>query len=312
MLRRMVGAVGAAVLVGCGVGEVSVENDDALADAAEVAQGLAANQGVLGVQLTGLEPLGPGWVYEGWLIVNGAPLSAGRFSLTTATVNRARYFVGSVALLSRATAYVLTIEPERNDDPAPSKVHVLAGNLPAAGKRRSSSLTMSHTAAFGQNFAAVSGQFMLATPSSPSMDDSQLGIWFIDPRSGAPMPSLALPSLPEGWVYEGWVVTSSGPLSTGRFASVTGADDDGAGPTAGPNPGPPFPGQDFIQPPVNLRGKTIVISVEPQPDDSPKPFAIKPLQRKLATNAAVAPVLHALSRVPVAESIKGVAAIYLP
>ena len=38
-----------------------------------------------------------------------------------------------------------------------------------------------------------------------------------------------------------------------------------------------FAGQDFIAPPVDLIGHTAVISVEPDPDNSPAPFALKPL-----------------------------------
>jgi hypothetical protein len=55
------------------------------------------------------------------------------------------------------------------------------------------------------------------------------------------------------------------------------ADSDGAGATSGPDDAPPFPGQDFIDPPVSLLGFAAVISVEPEPDDSPAPFVLKPL-----------------------------------
>ena len=55
------------------------------------------------------------------------------------------------------------------------------------------------------------------------------------------------------------------------------ADDDAGGPDAGPDGTPPFPGQDFIDPALSLVGLTAVISVEPEDDDSPAPFAIKPL-----------------------------------
>ena len=43
--------------------------------------------------------------------------------------------------------------------------------------------------------------------------------------------------------------------------------------------GPPFPGQDFITPPMDLASGEFaaVISVEPNPDDAPTPFALKPL-----------------------------------
>ena len=41
----------------------------------------AADTAYLEFTSDGLEPLGPGFVYEGWLIVDGAPVSAGRFSV---------------------------------------------------------------------------------------------------------------------------------------------------------------------------------------------------------------------------------------
>ena len=71
-----------------------------------------------------------------------------------------------------------------------------------------------------------------------------------------------LPALPAGWIYEGWVVGPEGPVSTGRFTQVMGADSDAGGPTAGPRSTPPFPGQDFIMPPVSLIGYQAVVSIE--------------------------------------------------
>ena len=40
---------------------------------------------------------------------------------------------------------------------------------------------------------------------------------------------------------------------------------------------PPFPGQDFIDPATVIVGMAAVISVEPEDDDSPAPFVLKPL-----------------------------------
>ena len=100
------------------------------------------------------------------------------------------------------------------------------------------------------------------------------GVSFFPDGGGA---GLTLPELPAGWVYEGWVAGPDGPVSTGTFTDPAAADSDGAGPTGGPEASPPFPGQDFIDPPVNIIGQAAVISVEPSPDNSPAPFGIKPL-----------------------------------
>ena len=79
-------------------------------------------------------------------------------------------------------------------------------------------------------------------------------------------------------VYEGWVVGPDGPVSTGRFTDGHLMDEDGSGPTAGgAGTGPDDPGQDFLNPPVDIIGFVTAISVEPEPDDSPMPFALKPL-----------------------------------
>ena len=101
-------------------------------------------------------------------------------------------------------------------------------------------------------------------------------------RRGGPGPSLNVPKLPAGWAYEGWVVGPNGPISTGRFTDPAGADEDGGGPDAGPDGTPPFPGQDFINPALDVPGLTVVLSVEPDPDDSPAPFALKPLAGEAA------------------------------
>lgn len=219
------------------------------------------------VRFDALPELGEDFVYEGWLIVDGAPVSAGRFDAQ----DEFTFTFGND--VSNATAYILTIEPAVGDDPAPSATHLIGGDI-ANGH---AVLTTAFGGALGTNFSDVSGGFILAAPSA--MDDTgafdDKGIWYLNPSG--PSPALDLPNLGDGWTYEGWVVTENGPISTGRFTTVSGADSDGAGPAAGPGMTPPFPGQDFVNPPLSLPGHLAVISVEPEPDDSPAPFAIKPL-----------------------------------
>ncbi|MBX2844582.1 MAG: hypothetical protein KTR13_00095, partial [Saprospiraceae bacterium] len=119
-------------------------------------------------------------------------------------------------------------------------------------------------------------------------DDEFSGVWFIE-LDGGPQPALTLPTLAAGWNYEGWAVIDGVPYSTGTFRTASGSDD--AATFSGPNPGPPFPGEDFIQGgttvtfPTDLRGATIVISVEPDPDNEMAPFALKPLVGNVPANA---------------------------
>lgn len=235
--------------------------------------GAASNGGaaMLKLNTSGLEDLGPDAVYEGWLIRHGEVVSTGRFSVDASTdQSGGMTFPVSVG---DADQFILTIEPSQNDDPAPSKLHLLAGDF--SSKR--ADLSVSHGSALGTDFKTAMGSFVLATPSSMTMDDENQGIWFVKPVDGMPKASLTLPTLPPGWVYEGWVVVNGEPMTTGRFKSPGEADDDMAGPAAGPGKGPMFPGQDFINPAKMLPGGMAVISVEPEQDNSPKPFTIKPL-----------------------------------
>ncbi len=224
---------------------------------------------------SGLPQLGEGYEYESWLIVDGAPVSAGRFTVDADANPIPAAFEIDAMVADTAAAYVLTIEPIEGDDPAPSAVHILAGDL-ADGV---ASLSTAHAAAIGTDFADATGVYILETPTSGDVaDDYAQGIWWLVPGADGMAPGLSLPTLPEGWVYEGWVAGADGPVSTGTFSAADAADADGAGETAGPDGSPPFPGQDFIDPAIVLTGGyAAVISVEPVPDDSPMPFVIKPL-----------------------------------
>lgn len=240
--------------------------------------GGATAQPELSVRLQNLGDLGPDYVYEGWLITSEGPIAAGRFNLTSddETVT----FAVDPTVAADSTAYVLTIEPAVGDDPAPSSVHVVAGNFNGT----SAALDTTHPAALGADHTNAAGAFFLATPTTAdNPNDNDLGVWFLDPTAG-PGASLDLPPLPTGWTYEGWVVGSEGPVSTGTFLSGTGPDSDGPGAAAGPDAAPPFPGQDFINPPMSLEGAAVVISVEPTPDNSPAPFFLKPLVNGNAMN----------------------------
>ena len=226
----------------------------------------------LRLDLHGLEDLGSDYVYEGWLIVDGAPVSTGIFTVDGGVMSQS-YFPTQVRSLDAISTFVLTIEPADDSDPAPSHVHLVGGDF-SSGQ---AALTIDHPAALGTDFADVAGSYILAAPSGGGTAPYQNGIWWLDPGAG-PAATLVIPELPDGWVYEGWVAGADGPISTGRFTSASGEDSDGTGPAAGPEPGPPFPGQDFVDPAIDLTsGYAAVISVEPEPDNGAGPFSIKPL-----------------------------------
>ena len=225
----------------------------------------------------GLEDLGDDYAYEGWLIVDGAPVSAGIFTVDADGNPSATEFEVNADDLANATTYVLTIEPSPDSDAAPSAVHILAGDFSG----NNAALTVNHGAAVGDDFTASTGTYILATPTDTDGTNEASGVWWLDPTAG-PGAGLDLPELPEGWIYEGWAVIDGTPVSTGTFRSATGADSDGT--FSGDQPGPPFPGEDFLRNapdgltfPTDLRGGAVVISVEPVPDNSAAPFTLKPL-----------------------------------
>lgn len=240
----------------------------------------------INLNFTGLEDLGSDYAYEGWIMVDGSPVSAGIFTVDANGTPSKTTFSLNADDVAAATAYILTIEPSPDNDPSPSAVHILAGDFDG----NDANLTVDHSAAIGTDFTAATGGYIFATPTDGGMDtDENSGVWFLDPSAG-PGAGLSLPTLPDGWKYEGWAVIDGTPISTGTFTEAAGADDDAS--FSGSSDGPPFPGEDFLNNapaglsfPTDLAGATIVISVEPSPDNSPNPFALKPLVATAPTDA---------------------------
>jgi len=245
-----------------------------------------SDSATLNLSISGLEYLGTDYVYEGWLIIDGAPVTTGVFTVSSSGELSKTSFNLPSKNIDNATAFVLTIEPANDSDPAPSKVHILGGDISGA----QATLSVGHMAALGCDFSSSTGKYILATPTNGAENDEYSGVWFLDPSSGTPGVGLNLPQLPEGWQYEGWAVIGGKPVTTGKFTSFDMADL--CAPYSGELAGPPFPGEDFLKNapdgltfPTDLKGATIVVSVEPMPDNSEKPFLLKPLLGNVAANA---------------------------
>jgi len=243
-------------------------------------------KGNFDLQISGLEDLGPTQQYEGWFIVDGAPVTTGVFTVDgNGSLSRTSFEVDQLDL-DNASAFVLTIEPNPDPSPDPSSVHILAGDISGS----SATLSVGHSAAIGNDFAGIAGNYILATPTDNLDTNENSGIWFLDISSGSPQAGLDLPNLPAGWIYEGWTVIDGQAISTGTFSSASGADS--AASFSGTESGPPFPGEDFLNNapaglsfPTDLSGGTAVISIEPVPDNSPNPFTLKPLVGGIPQNA---------------------------
>lgn len=243
----------------------------------------------ISLNINGLEDLGNDFVYEGWLIVDGTPISTGTFTVDASGNLSKTNFSLAADMIEDATKFVLSIEPKVDSDPDPSNTKILAGDFSDS----SAGLTI---APIG-DFSSSAGKYILATPTNGADSDENSGIWFLDLSNGAPPTAgLNLPTLPSGWKYEGWVVINGTPVTTGTFTKVDATDDaapfSGNMPLGMVNPDGFFPGEDFLKNapsgldfPVDISGGIAVISIEPYPDNSSHPFTLKPLVQDIPANA---------------------------
>lgn len=251
----------------------------------------------LTLNLQGLEALGNDYVYEGWIIVNGQPVSTGTFT----SVTFPQTFPVNTQQLESATTFVLSIEPAVDPDPAPAATKLLAGDFSGNVANVNSDNIVVGSGSALTSLGASTGKYILATPTDMDDTNESSGVWFLD-NTNAPnlVAGLNLPTLADGWKYEGWVVFDGTPISTGTFTSADAADDNSATSLfkGDAGNGPNYPGEDYLQNaptglmfPTDLKGRTVVISVEPYPDNSSAPFTLKPLAHVVPANAMVHTVI---------------------
>ncbi len=257
----------------------------------------------LTLQTFNLDPLTNGTTYQGWIIVDGVPKPTEKF--TNASGNRTFTFVADD--LERASEFILTIEQAGDNDNTPSETRILKGDF----NGNSASLSFEEAVT---SFIGTSGTFFMSTPTDNDDTNEDSGVWFIDNSSGSNMAGLTLNTLRNGWKYEGWVVINNVPVSTGTFTDPAQADDFNPYSSTA-NPAPPFPGEDFLNNsaspdgvtfPVNLRGSTVVISIEPANDLDKEPFFLKPLSGNIQLTDAPGDLLtmNANTAIPQGQVIR--------
>ncbi|MFK7824814.1 MAG: hypothetical protein AB8G05_11690 [Oligoflexales bacterium] len=260
--------------------------------------------GKLKLNFSNLPPLKNGYLYEGWAIFQGILLTGGKFSEPKSTgkfnVDSDGNIIDSDGNIiidgefitsedySESDFFVLSIEPSPDPDEGPAPTHILSGKV----NNGMANLLVDHSSAFDNNFSSSSGTYIFQTPTDGEGEEinERSGVWFVNAVPPT-VSGLDLPTLPAGWKYEAWLVVDDTPFTTGKFTETSTADE--SAPFSGSlNSGPSYPGEDFINNapdgvsfPLNPQGGKLVISLEPDPDDSQEPFQLKPLISDVSSDA---------------------------
>lgn len=220
-------------------------------------------------------------VYELWSSNGEDHSSIKRFGTSTGVVSLS---IPLSSAVNDATSLLVTLESSELVSTVPSETVLLAGDFIGDEAQ----LRVSDSLAMGTDFSTAYGTFRLDTPTTTRTTDFDQGIWWYDLVGDEPVQSLFLPALPSGWTYEGWVIGGDQPLSIGKFPDPARFDSDLAGAVASDDlTAPLFPGQDYISAPELIPGFSALVTVEPQPDNSPDPFDFEILIDQVIENIAV-------------------------
>lgn len=238
------------------------------------------------VEAKNLPPLSTGH-YDAWVINGDTKTNIAKFNVdqngNLATVEGKAIEGNSFPYqggLVEGNTVAISVEAADSKDDKPSPSVILHGPLKADG---SAELVFDVV-----SLSAVSGKYMLATPTDDPAKNESSGLWFGVPGT-KPVPLLTMPPAPLGWKYEGWVTNQSKLISLGRFADAR-AKDDFNGYSATKKPAPNFPGQDFLVNapadlgfafPINLADGSSKAAISLEPDvggaDPTGPTAYLPL-----------------------------------
>lgn len=246
-----------------------------------------APRGDLKVTLSGLGMLSDNYMYEGWIMVNGNPVSTGKFNTDGSSTDL--IFSVLKSDLEVASAFVVSIELANDDSiEEPSSTKILMGTFAA----KAATLKIDSVVGNFITNPPFKGTFINITPSDDANGinnfNDDFGVWFVE--NDRITPGLKnLPTLAAGWKYEGWVIfPGPTPVTTGKFTMASGPD--ASSPYSGNWPVPLFPGEDLVQDlPGGVTGDItdleVVISIEPNFSSDPNtPFFLKPISGQQGVN----------------------------
>jgi hypothetical protein len=249
------------------------------------------------LDLQGFEPLDGGLLYQAWAIqeLGGTHYVGEPFLLFN--VDRSGHLLDPVDSTTirgpvlgplpkeELFGIAISIEFTQGEFVASSFSYLVGGKV----EKGVAELELGHWTGMASDLSGMSGSFLLATLTDPDRAGEAAGVWFLDSSGSVPTPGLNLPDAQDGWDYEGWVVVGTDTLSTGKFSFAGGPDEGDR--YCGGDPGPAFPGEDFLlNPPtgltfpMDLRGAEVFVTLEPWErwDVRPEsPFFVRLLQAQI-------------------------------
>ncbi len=206
-----------------------------------------------------LPELGPDYAYKAFTVDDdGTDHFVGRFQ--SDPDHQVFGFDTAAHNLEHATSLLIAVADDLSETIGPRLL--LGGDFDG----EMAHLHLMHDRALGM-FPPPGGAFIADSPGVGAPDDTN-GVWFFDPVAQAA--SLTLPVLAggSGWTWEGWVRVGDAVYSTGRFLDGTAAEPDQGVASH------PAPGENFVDPAVDVAAADeVFITLEPA-DDMAAPFAV--------------------------------------
>ncbi len=266
---------------------------------------LVDNSGSATISQLGVLPVLPSnYQYQVWLQVGGNAVLVGSFTQSSENPVSEKTFENIDTYdLAEANGVAISIE-NTSGSQSMSDFVLLFGSFEG---NYSAQLKMDQYPAIGaiSNEIPISAQYILATPTTPSTNDENDGIWFVNNSTGNIEPGLNLNfGLTNGELqYQAWLQFegtsgNSEYLNMGKFNANNVSDDSNVFTPYQDNI-PNFPGEDFIAVPsgmtidlpedsfpLEVREKTVIIQPTPIDfNDSEKPFGIPFLSSTINSDA---------------------------
>lgn len=243
--------------------------------------------GKLTISLERLPLLSDSTHYAVWIFGKDS-VKLDNFKVTANSASYSKEYNVKLGHIQGTKFVAVTIEHDSStrNDSVSRGIRFLAGSLFG----NNAALTVKSEIAFNNDFSTIAGKYALFTPTDNLNPEKRSGIWFVNYTDTLITPGLTLPALPSGWEYNAWIDFGGTVLATGGFRVASTKDFDST--YCGPLRVPSYPGEDFLRNaptgltfPINLSGKSIKVTIQPQLLKLKRPFGIELLKVTIPTDA---------------------------